>query len=422
MFSIISGPDNSSVPQGSASSAGSPQKNGAGATNWLLAKNKLSERRLISELPQNDLNDKLTKIQRKAINYTQESGINSLFLIFGLLSWQPENLGKTVKAPLVIIPVSLEKTQSGQFKVASTGEEHQFNVTLAEKLRRDYKIAAIAGLEQFLDNLQTSDTALCGIFSAVQSAVREMAGWEVTKEVYLGNLVFSKYLLWNDLEILEKSGQLLSSSGLVKTLAAEQQGSGAHQPISPLGAIQESVSGTFDDVLNPKEIYTPLLADSSQLEAVARSSKNQDFVLIGPPGTGKSQTIANIIAHNLALGKTILFAAEKTAALNGVYSRLKNMELDEFCLELHSNKSNKNNVIKDIKQTLDNSRAEPPDSPDWARKTAELQNVRLRLNSFVKDLHTASPSGITPYQAVGEYLLLKDNPAVKIMPGSVPDS
>lgn len=100
-----------------------------------------------------------------------------------------------------------------------------------------------------------------------------------------------------------------------------------------------------DTKLSPTDYFVPLNADSSQLVAIAASEKAQDFVLEGPPGTGKSETIANIISHNLAKRRKVLFVAEKMAALNVVYSRLKKIGLSHLCLELHSNKTNKKTIL-----------------------------------------------------------------------------
>src|SRR3546814_1508377 len=108
----------------------------------------------------------------------------------------------------------------------------------------------------------------------------------------------------------------------------------------------------IDEKIDPSELFMPLPADSSQIVAVHASAQGGDFVLEGPPGTGKSQTIANIIAHNLGLGRRVLFVSEKMAALEVVYRRLVEKGLGRFCLELHSSKANKK---EDRKSTRLNS-------------------------------------------------------------------
>src|SRR5262249_10060263 len=127
-----------------------------------------------------------------------------------------------------------------------------------------------------------------------------------------------------------------------------------------------------DESINLAELFMPLPADSSQVVAVHASSGGGDFVLEGPPGTGKSQTIANIIAHNLALGRRVLFISEKMAALEVVYRRLREKGLDTFCLELHSNKANKRQVLdqlgKSWRQRGDRTRSQ------WIEECGRLGN------------------------------------------------
>ena len=75
-------------------------------------------------------------------------------------------------------------------------------------------------------------------------------------------------------------------------------------------------------------------ANSSQHRAIIDVMRGGNLVIKGPPGTGKSQTIANIIAATLAKGKTVLFVAEKAAALDVVKKRLDEAGIGDFCFEL----------------------------------------------------------------------------------------
>jgi predicted ATP-dependent serine protease len=105
----------------------------------------------------------------------------------------------------------------------------------------------------------------------------------------------------------------------------------------------------------PETTFQVVDADSSQVRALAAVSRNYDLVLHGPPGIGKSQTITNLIAQAPAAGKSVLFVAEKMAALQVVHSRLVNAGLGEFCLELHSTKANKRAVMQELAASLDAS-------------------------------------------------------------------
>ncbi len=120
---------------------------------------------------------------------------------------------------------------------------------------------------------------------------------------------------------------------------------------------EEICENSLQDIADEKTIEDSPLhnvvdADSSQIEAIATARNGKSFVLQGPPGTGKSQTITNIIVECLANGKRVLFVSEKLAALNVVYDKLKKAGLEEFCLELHSYKTNKKDVITELCHTL----------------------------------------------------------------------
>jgi hypothetical protein len=146
--------------------------------------------------------------------------------------------------------------------------------------------------------------------------------------------------MWKD---LVDRGDRLKESPIVRHLI-DREGS----TFAPRGDFPKPER--LDALVDPVGLFTPLPADSSQIAAIVASAQGHDFVLDGPPGTGKSQTIANMIAHNLALGRRVLFVAEKMAALDVVQRRLAERGLAEFCLELHSSKASKTDVLKQLDQ------------------------------------------------------------------------
>jgi len=155
----------------------------------------------------------------------------------------------------------------------------------------------------------------------------------------------------------------------------------------------------LDKELDPHKTFQILDADSSQQQAIEGVKAGKNLVIEGPPGTGKSQTIANIIAEFLARGKKVLFVSQKMAALEVVKKRLDNNGLGDFCLELHSRKTNKDEVIKELVRVLEMQK-KPDHSHD--EEIARLEKIKIELNSYVKDIHT--PFGnldMTPYQAFG---------------------
>ncbi|WP_354000742.1 DUF3320 domain-containing protein [Pseudomonas plecoglossicida] len=156
---------------------------------------------------------------------------------------------------------------------------------------------------------------------------------------------------------------------------------------------------SLDRDYGPTEVFCPLPSDSSQLAAVMAAAKGKDFVLIGPPGTGKSQTISNMIAQSIAQGRRVLFVSEKIAALDVVYRRLREIGLGEFCLELHSSKARKTDVLAQLQSAWEAKGQ--VDSAAWEVEAQRLASLRDSLNIYVERLHRRHRNGYCVYDAIG---------------------
>ena len=353
------------------------------------AKEALDRGETLSTLTKAKLESELVDLYRKAHSDLEEGGANTLFLALGFLKWKKSaDDPKTYRAPLILLPVKLErKSALSGVTMIHHEDEPRFNLTLLEMLRQDFELI-IPGLDGALPKDESGiDVPL--IWNTVRHAVRDIAGFEVTKDLVLGTFSFAKYLMWKDL--VDRKDQLTKSS-LVRHLI-ERMGEGFCSS-SNFPRAEE-----LDQKVDPSQLFTPLPADSSQLAAVIASANDFDFVLDGPPGTGKSQTIANMIAHNLALGRRVLFVAEKRAALEVVYRRLKEKRLSEFCLEIHSNKTSKTEVLKQLERAWDTRDA--LSSEEWQREAAAVNRLRNRLNDVVALLHKRRKNGLTLHEAIG---------------------
>ncbi len=305
------------------------------------------------------------------------------------------------------MPVVLQRKSALSGVVMTQHEdEPRFNLTLLELLRQDFELA-IPALEGALPT-DGSGIDLPAVLTTMRRAVRDIPGFEVTEEVTLGTFSFAKYLMWKDL--VDRSAQL-KESRVVRHLIERA----ATQTIGDEGFPRPE---ELDAQIEPSSLFTPLPADSSQLAAVVASAKGHDFVLDGPPGTGKSQTIANIIAHNLALGRRVLFVAEKRAALDVVQRRLEENGLGAFCLELHSAKATKLAVIKQLDRAW--TTRDAMSQGDWAREAAEVRRLRDRLNGVVFLLHRREANGMTVHQAIGRVVrdLTPSAPRLAFGPGT----
>jgi len=335
---------------------------------------ELKHGRLHTHLDESEHPRRLTDLYRSARNAIDENGTNTLFAAVGFLEWrESESSDRVFSAPLLLVPVELKrKSVIEGFALRRLDDETRLNVTLMEMLRQHFQ-KEIPGLDPLPEDHSGVDVGL--IFRLFRDAVRDLPGWEVKAEVWLGQFSFTKFLLWKDLaDRLDD----LTRNRVVNHLVNE-----AGIPYPNLA--EDIRPEQLDDNFHPGNIFCPRSADSSQLAAVMAAAAGHDFVLEGPPGTGKSQTIANIIAHCLAHGKRVLFVAEKRAALDVVHRRLREEGLEPFCLELHSNKTGKADVIAQFDRSL--RFIADDQATDWEHRAAELERLRDSLNSYARALH-----------------------------------
>ncbi|MGY3581970.1 very-short-patch-repair endonuclease [Bradyrhizobium sp. USDA 4341] len=347
---------------------------------------------LHTSVPDTDLEARLTELFRASRLAFEEGGANILYLCLGFLKWTPEDGAGPYRAPLVLVPVQLErKSVRSGFRLALHEDEARFNPTLLQMLKQDFDLS-IPELEGELPG-DSSGIDVTGIWRTIQRHIKSIKGWEVTEQVTLATLSFTKYLMWKDLvdrtDILKRNPVVRH---LIDTPTHTYEGSGGAF-VSP---------NTIDEIIDPAELFTPLSADSSQIASILAAQRGGDFVLFGPPGTGKSQTIANMITNCLAHGRTVLFVSQKTAALEVVRQRMHTIGLGNYCLEVHSTKAQKSSVLGQLATAWRERNLVTEEH--WDAAAGELKRRRDQLNKLVSALHRRRSNGMTAYEAFGRVI------------------
>ena len=342
------------------------------------------------------LDKSLRRLEEQARTIVEEQGVNALFLALGMLHYKESKDSEIFfKAPLILVPVELHRKSAREgFVIKATDEEIVVNPSLIEYLQRDYKIA-LPEIEASDENYDLQD-----FFQQVNESVSSQREWKITNEIYLALFSFQKLAMYKD---IEKNFAKVAKHKIFNQII-NREGDNF------MGLPEEIRELTLDEDFPPESSFQVVDADSSQLRAIATVAKNYDLVLEGPPGTGKSQTITNLIAQALSTGKSVLFVAEKMAALEVVYRRLVNVGLSEFCLELHSTKANKRSVMQELKSSLDASlqMIQPTQTA-----TARLPMVRDLLTHYTNAVH--QPYGVlnvSPYRIYGELDKVLDAPKI----------
>jgi len=340
-----------------------------------------TDRMLQTSLDRKELEKTLYNLFLKSRTSFEEQGVVSLFLAIGLLSWfESESSDEEHLAPILLLPVTLHRAGVGRpFTLAAAPEEPEVNPSLLRKLEVDFGVKPdLPTLHEGID-----PDAILSAFGGILPEPR----WKVLSDMHLGLFSFGKYIMYRD---LSDQGSTLAENRLVGRLVGDLSESEEPPPPPP-------DPGDLDGLRHPRDVHQILDADSSQQVAIETVRRGSDLVLEGPPGTGKSQTIANIIAEALALGRTVLFVSEKMAALEVVSKRLAQAGLGDYVLELHSRHANKRAVVSELKRCLERERRGPAEgADDLDRLVAE----RDRLADYVKALHEPH-HGFPPFTAFG---------------------
>jgi very-short-patch-repair endonuclease len=319
-----------------------------------------------------EMEARLRGLRNKAETAIEETGANICYVAFGFLEWfESPDSDKVRHAPLLLVPVRIAKGRLNRdngtysYTIVYTGEDILPNLSLREMLRASFSLA-LPDLDEF--------TLPEDYFSQVAQLIEQpQARWQVRRYATVALFNFSKLLMYLDLD----PGRWPSDKPITAHPIVSRFFAGANDNGTDNGFGEEH---PIDDLPDVHDQY-PLVedADSSQHSALVDAIDGKNLVIQGPPGTGKSQTITNLIAAALAQGKRVLFVAEKLAALEVVKRRLDHAGLGDFCLELHSHKTQKRKVLDDIATRLHNQhgyrRPEQIDA-DIARYEALKEQLR----------------------------------------------
>lgn len=365
---------------------------------------RFTDNLLQTKFGQDRLQKKLLALAREAKTLEEEQGINALYLALGFLRWFEDEKSDVVReAPLILVPVSLcRNDRSSTYELEARGEDITTNEPLKRRLSDDFGIT----LPEISEG---EDWIPSDYFSAVEESISGKSRWSIDADgIQLGFFSFAKLLMVRDLEPENWPDRKILDHPLIAGLLTEGFGEES----------SEFAEGKkLDEIFTPADLIQVVDADASQTYVIETVRKGRNLVVKGPPGTGKSQTITNIIASAVHDGKSVLFVAEKMAALNVVHSRLVQAGLRNVCLELHSRSANKRLVAEELGRTLGSAGTYSTADTD----AAELQRLRDQLNGLSDAMHRPiGETDITPYRAVSTLVRLREegfSPAEFPIPG-----
>lgn len=331
----------------------------------------------------------LEKIYAKYKEITNEQGVNSLYIVIGFVKWVDSD-ESDLYSPLVLVPVTMERNLklhsrgNYEYSLHLSEEEMQFNVSLIQKFIEEKVKIDIPTVN--------NSTDLKALFSELKEKMLKYS-FKIDEKIVLGIFYNARINIYND---LTENADKVINHPIVRAIDGDQ---------SAIPALK--VKEKMDDEFSYQKTFLPVSYDSSQLKAISEVSKGKSLVIEGPPGTGKSQTITNIIADAVNNRKSVLFVAEKKAALDVVANNLKRVALDDYYLYIDSNKANKKIIFNSLYDSL----MKKPvllkdDAYEILKRLDELKDDLDKYCDFVNS--TVKNSNLTFYDLFSRYIEVID--------------
>ena len=330
----------------------------------------------------------------------EETGSNIFYLAIGFVRYfETSRSLQPCYAPIILVPVDLIKHSKDSYSICGREEPPFLNISIFEFFRQEYGMNFDDLLT--MDLLGGEEVDVDSILNTVSEKLKKLERASIVRTAALNIFNFSKAVMWSDVKF--RRNELLKNK-IIKSIIGKKF-------IYEEG---DEIDDSFDDeTSDPTDLAIPLPADSSQIIAIKDCAKGKSFILQGPPGTGKSQTITNMIVNAIYHGKTVLFVAEKKAALDVVRKRLNQLCLGNFALEAHSTKADKASLMSQFEERVALSQT-VASSEDYINTANQLKAERTELNRVINLLHKERGYFLSFYEAFVNYLGLDD--AVQVVP------
>lgn len=317
----------------------------------------------------------LKTLIKKSNSAMDETGAPTLYFCLGVLTYNKKRGNVKGHAPFMVLPIKITKDRLGPFYTISYDyDDIMINQTFFEYYKQEHPGVDFSELYQ----VSSSDNYMDIVRTFKANNTEDIQLDE--NSYFIANLTFAHYIMWQD---MRKRKDELRKNKVIQSILENR---------NVLSETIDNLDKPIDELEQYHYFAAPLYYDSTQLKAILSCGEGKSFILDGPPGTGKSQTIVNMIVNAFYHGKTVLFVAEKKAALDVVADRLRKLgdpdsenNLGRFCLELHSNKANKSEFFEKLKKSMELGVTKNPE--EFELKCCELEEKRDRLLEVINKMH-----------------------------------
>ncbi|MCP4459576.1 MAG: DUF4011 domain-containing protein [Cytophagales bacterium] len=346
----------------------------------------------------NVLSRRLKKIQRIDNFIFEERGAKDLYVGWPFVRGKFAD-GTMVRCPLIFFPVELQKEDNTWFLI----RRKEVNTTLNKTFLLAYSYYNEVTLdeeliEQVVDDYDKESTPFrTQLYQLLKNSKVEI---NFNSDNFTDELKLFKNFKKNELDQEERPGKLKMFPEAVLGIFP-QAGSylvpdylhllekEEHEDMEDFfsKAIQDE-DKRYSDRVREENTFTPFRMDAFQEHALAQVKRGQSLVIQGPPGSGKSQLISNMISDFIARGKNVLLVCQKRAALDVVWERLKTKELHDFIGLVHDFKNDRKSIFDQIAnqiESLDEYKSKNS-SLDVILLEREFQQASRRIDKVTEEL------------------------------------
>ena len=323
----------------------------------------------------------------------EETGSNILYLSLGFIRYfENEKSVNPLFAPVILVPIDLKKQSKDSYRISGREEPPFLNISIFEYFHQEFGMKFDDLLAM---NLFDGDVNVDAILNTVAEKLTKLSRTSIVRTSAINVYNFSKAVMWSDIKFRRED---LAKNKMIKSII--------NKKFMCDDDLSECVIDDNND--NPSDLAIPLPADSSQIIAIKECGEGKSFILQGPPGTGKSQTITNMIVNAMYHGKTVLFVAEKMAALEVVQKRLNQLSLGRFALEAHSAKADKSSLMEQFGERVKLSKTVYT-SEEYLEYANKIKTTRAKLNRVINLLHKTNGYFLSFYDSFVNYLDLDED-------------
>jgi superfamily I DNA and/or RNA helicase/KaiC/GvpD/RAD55 family RecA-like ATPase len=327
----------------------------------------------------NEVSVSLNKLFRKEKFIAEERGTNDLFIGFPYVEGKFNN-GSVCRCPLLYFPVHLQLSSNNQWELVCT-EDFFINKSflLAYSHYNDIKFTDDF-IENSLEEINTADFVqfLTSLYSYIKESPLEL---NFNRELFEQHLQFFSDYKKAALEEKYTIGELKLVPNAVlgifpKTdsyLTPDYDELLKNNEFESLEHLLEERSKSDLSIIREENICTAYPIDASQEKTLVEIKKGKSVVVQGPPGSGKSQLICNLICDFTSKGKKVLVVSQKRAALDVVETRLKEKNVDNFVVNVHDFRNNRKALYAKLETQIESVE-------NYKKQNSTLNAIELERN------------------------------------------